>query len=78
MFINAAEGYKVGFLAKTSFWNHKGKSKHDDPMSGKVWIGKIEVDDSSGTQQVQVAVPVLDGDKPIGSLTVGFAIAKLK
>lgn len=78
MFVNAADGFKVAFLAKTSNWSHKGKPKHDDPMGGKVWIGKIEVDESTGTQQVQVAVPVFEGEKAIGSLTVGFALAKLK
>ncbi len=78
MFLNASEGYKVAFLSKTSNWSHKTSAKHSDPMAGKVWVGKIEVDESSGTQQVQVGVPVMDGDKAIGSLVVGFALAKLK
>lgn len=76
-FINDASGNKVGFLAKTTGWNHKGKAKHDQPMAGKTWQGDVEVDESSGLQQVQVAVPILDGDKPIGSLVVGLAVSKL-
>ena len=76
-FVSAADGNKVAFLAKTSGWCHKGKPKHDEPMTGKVWQGPVEVDDSTGLQQVQVAVPVLDGGKPIGSLVVGLSIAKL-
>lgn len=76
-FVSAADGCKVAFLAKTSGWCHKGKPKHDVPMSGKSWQGSVEVDDSTGLQQVQVAVPVIDGDKPIGSLVVGLSLSKL-
>lgn len=76
-FVSGADGKKVAFLNKPSNWSHGGKPKHDDPMANKVWIGDIEVDESTGQQQIQVAVPVLDGDKPVGSLVVGFAISKL-
>lgn len=76
-FVSDASGAKVAFLAKTSGWSHKGKPKHDVPMSGKVWQGPVEVDESTGLQQVQVSVPVLDGDKPIGSLVVGLSLSKL-
>lgn len=77
-FVSDANGCKVGFLAKTSGWCHKGKPKHDDPMAGKTWQGDAEVDESTGLQQVQVAVPVLDGGKPVGSLVVGLSLSKLK
>ena len=76
-FVSDAAGFKVGFIAKTSNWCHKGKEKHDVPMSGKSWQGPIEVDESSGNQQLQIAVPVLDGGKAIGSLVVGLSVAKL-
>jgi hypothetical protein len=76
-FLSGSDGNKVAFLAKTSSCCHKGKAKHDDPMAGKTWQGPVEVDESTGLQQVQVAVPVLEGDKPIGSLVVGLSIAKL-
>jgi hypothetical protein len=76
-FVSDAAGYKVAFLGKSSNWCHKGKPKHDVPMTGKTWQGPIEVDESSGAQQIQLAVPVLEGDKPIGSLVVGLSIAKL-
>ena len=78
MFLNGADGGKVAFLSKTTSWNHKGKAKHDDPMEGKTWIGPVEVDESSGAQQIQVAIPVLDGDQPIGSLVIGFGVAQMK
>jgi len=76
-FLSAADGIKVAFLAKTTNWNHKGKPKHDVPMTGQTWQGPVEVDESSGVQQVQVAVPVLEGGKPIGSLVVGLSLAQL-
>jgi hypothetical protein len=77
-FVSAANGMKVAFLSKTTTWNHRGKPKHDVPMSGKSWQGPIEVDKSTGQQQIQIAVPVLGGGKPIGSLVVGLALSKLR
>jgi hypothetical protein len=77
-FVSAADGSKVGFLQKTTSWIHKGKPKHDVPMTGKTWQGEVETDQSTGLQQIQIAVPVLDGGKPIGSLVVGLQVARLK
>ena len=76
-FVSDAAGLKVAFLAKTSAWSHKGKPKHDVPMTGKTWQGPVEVDESSGVQQVQVAVPVVDEGKPVGSVVVGLSLSKL-
>lgn len=78
IFVNAADGTKVAFLSKTSNWSHKGKPKHDDPMAGKTWQGSIEMDESTGLKSIQVAVPVMDGGKAIGSMTIGYSITKLK
>ena len=78
VFLNAADGTKVAFLAKTSNWSHKGKGKHDDPMNGKTWQGPIEIDESTGLKSIQVAIPVTDNGKNIGSLVVGFSVTKLK
>jgi hypothetical protein len=78
MFVSAADGTKVAFLAKTTSWSHKGKPKHEVPMTGKTWQGEPETDQSTGLQQIQVAVPVMDGGKPIGSLVVGLQVARLK
>lgn len=77
-FLSAADGTKVAFLTKPSNWSHKGKAKHDVPMTGKTWQGAVEVDESTGLRQVQVSVPVLDGAKAIGSLCVGLDLTKLK
>jgi hypothetical protein len=77
-FLSAADGTKVAFLTKPSNWSHKGKPKHEVPMTGKTWQGAVEVDESTGLRQIQLAVPVLDGDKTIGSLVVGLDLTKLK
>lgn len=76
-FVSAADGTKVGFIAKTTNWSHLGKAKHDVPMKGRRWQGVIERDASTGLQQIQIAVPVLDDGKPIGSLVVGLSVSGL-
>lgn len=76
-FVSDAAGLKVGFLAKPTSWSHLGKPKHDVPMTGKTWQGPVEIDESSGRQQLQIAVPVLADGKPIGSLVVGLSLKHL-
>ncbi len=76
-FVSDANGIKVAFLSKTSSWSHKDKPKHEEPMTGKGWQGAVEVDESTGAQQIQISVPVMDGGKAIGSLVVGFSVSKL-
>ena len=77
-FVSGADGGKVAFLSKPTSWSHKSNPKHAAPMSGKTWIGQVEVDESTGQEQVQVSFPVLDGGKPVGSVVVGLSLAKLK
>jgi hypothetical protein len=76
-FVSDAAGLKVGFLAKTTSWSHLGKPKHDVPMTGKAWQGPVEIDESSGRQQLQIAVPILADGQPIGSLVVGLSLKHL-
>lgn len=76
-FVSDAAGRKVGFMSKTTRWSHAGQPKHEVPMSGKTWQGRIELDESTGLRQLQVAVPVLDNGQPIGSLVVGLSTAVL-
>jgi hypothetical protein len=76
-FVSGADGTKVAFLSKTTYWNHSDKDKHRIPMSGRVFIGPVALDQSTGQQLVQVGVPVLDGGKPIGSIVVGITVSKL-
>jgi len=76
-FVSGADGTKVAFFAKSSGWSHKGKPKHDDPMAGKTWTGEVEIDASSGQQQVQIGIPVMDQGKAIGSIVIGFNVTKI-
>jgi hypothetical protein len=76
MFVSTNNGEKAGFLQKTSKWSHQGIDKHEKPMSGEEWLGKVEYDESAGVNQVQLGIPIKDGLKVIGSLVVGVAIAK--
>lgn len=77
-FVNDAKGLKVGFLTKTTGWSHATSAKHTKPMTGATWQGDVELDESTGVQQVQVAVPVLDAGQPVGSLVVGVSLSKLE
>lgn len=76
-FLSNAKGYKVAFLSKPSNWCHAGMPKHDTPLAGKTWQGTVGLDESTGLQLLQVAVPVLKGDQPVGSLVVGVSLSKL-
>ncbi len=76
-FLSDAAGLKVAFLTKTTNFSHKGSPKHEKPLANETWQGPVEVDESTGQQQLQVAVPVLDGGKPIGSLVIGLSLTKL-
>ncbi len=77
LFVSGANGTKVAFFAKTTSWSHKGKPKHDSPMSGKTWIDVPALDESSGKVTVQISFPVLDGGKAIGSIVIGLDVSKL-
>lgn len=77
-FISDAKGLKVAFLSKPSNWSHATSAKHTQPMAGASWQGAVELDESTGLQQIQVSVPVLEGGKPIGSLVVGVALSNLE
>ena len=78
VFLSGADGTKVALLNKTTGWSHLGKDKHDLPMQGKTYIGEVEVDASSGVEQIQVGLPVLDQGRPIGSIVIGLQVSKLK
>lgn len=39
---------------------------------GKLWIGDIEVDESTGLAAVQVSVPILDQSETVGVLVIGI------
>lgn len=78
MFVSDMQGRKVAFLAKSTNWSHEGKPKHEQPMKGERWQGRVELDESTRLMQVQVSVPVLQDGKPIGSLVIGVELGSLE
>ena len=78
LFVNGADGTKVAILNKPTLWSHKGQQKHEAPMAGKIWIGPPEIDESTGTQEVQAGLPVLDNGKPIGSVVIGLQVSRFR
>ena len=78
-FLSGAQGEKVAFAEKTSWYIHKGMPKFDVPFTtGKAWQGKAEFDESSQTYAIQVSVPVLQEGRPIGALVVGVNLSYLE
>lgn len=79
-FLNGSLGEKVAFAEKTMSYLHKGQEKFDAPMStGKPWqMTKPWFDESLQAYALQVAVPVLDGGKPIGVLVASVPLAHLE
>lgn len=76
-FLSDAQGRKVAFLAKPTNWCHAGMDKHEVPMMGKIWQGPLNIDESTGRQQVQISVPVFKDGSPIGSLVIGILYSEL-
>ena len=53
----------------------QGQARRADEREDLVWRG--QTDKSTGLQQIQVCVPVLDGGQPIGAVVVGFQVSRL-
>jgi hypothetical protein len=78
-FLSAAQGEKVAFAEKTSYYIHNGMAKFDVPFkSGKPWQGQAEFDESSQTYAIQISVPVVADGRPIGALVVGINLSHLE
>ena len=79
-FLSAAHGEKVAFAEKTISYIHKGQEKFDAPMAtGKPWqMAKAWFDESLQGYAIQVAAPVMDGEKPIGVIVVSVPAAHLE
>ncbi len=76
-FLNAAQGEKVAFTDKTGSYIHKGSAKFDVPYTtGKNWQGNPELEDK--IYIIQISVPVLSEEKPIGALVVEIDGSKLE
>jgi len=68
-------GANVAMTNKTSdYWQGdeaKFTASYHDGV-GQVHIGDVQFDDSSQAYLIQVSVPVMDGERAIGALTIGI------
>ena len=81
LFVMDNQGGNVCMSDKTSDYWQGDEAKFKKSFNsgqGAVHIGKVKFDDSTQTYLVQVSVPVKDGDKVIGAITIGVDIDKIK
>ncbi len=71
------QGALVASTTKTSDFWQGDEAKFTDSFkdgAGAVHIGDVEFDDSAQAYLVQVSIPVMDGGKAIGAITIGIDI----
>jgi hypothetical protein len=74
-------GANVAMTDKTSdYWQGDEDKfiKSYNGGNGTIFIDKVKFDDSTQAYLVQVSVPVKDGGKTIGAITIGINVDKLK
>lgn len=75
VFVTDDQGANVAMYPATSdYWQGDEDKwiKAFNSGDGQLWIGDIEVDESTGLAAVQVSVPVLDQGQTIGVLVTGI------
>lgn len=81
LFLMDNQGANVAMTNKTSdYWQGDEAKWKESFNSGKgaVHIGDIEFDESAQDYLVQVSVPVMDGNKAIGAITIGINLDELE
>ncbi len=69
------QGANVAMFPTTSDYWQGDEAKWTNSFNdgdGRVWIGEVELDESSGLAAVQVSVPILDQGDTIGVLVIGI------
>lgn len=77
IFVMDNQGANVAMTDKTSDYWQGDESKFTESYkdgAGGVYISDVEFDDSSQSYLVQVSVPVKDGDRVIGAITIGVDV----
>ncbi|MBN1847248.1 MAG: cache domain-containing protein [Deltaproteobacteria bacterium] len=81
IFVMDNQGANVAMTDKTSdYWQGdeaKFKKTYNGGL-GAVFIDDVEFDDSAQAYLVQVSVPVRDGEKTIGAITIGIDVDKVE
>lgn len=81
IFVMDNQGANVAMTDKTSDYWQGDEDKFTKSYSegkGAVFIDDVKFDTSSQVYLVQVSVPVKDGSKVIGAMTIGIDVDKLK
>jgi hypothetical protein len=81
IFVMDNQGANVAMTDKTSdYWQGDEDKfiKSYNGGNGAIFIDKVKFDDSTQAYLVQVSVPVKDGGKTIGAITIGINVDKLK
>jgi sensor histidine kinase regulating citrate/malate metabolism len=81
IFVMDNQGANVAMTDKTSdFWqgDEAKFQKSFNGGTGAVFVDEVKFDESAQAYLVQVSVPVMDGDKAIGAITIGIDVDKVK
>lgn len=81
IFLMDNQGANVAMTNKTSDYWQGDEPKFTESYkngAGTVHLGKVKFDDSAQAYLVQVSVPVMDGGKAIGALTIGINVDALE
>jgi len=80
IFVMDNQGANVAMTDKTSDYWQGDEDKFQKSFAngaGAIFVDEVKFDDSAQTYQVQVSVPVMDGGKAIGAITVGIDVDKI-
>ena len=81
LFLMDNQGANVAMTNKTSDYWQGDEAKFQKSYNngaGAIHIGDVEFDESAQAYLVQVSVPVVDGDKVIGAITIGVNLDELE
>ena len=81
LFLMGNQGANVAMTNKTSDYWQGDEAKFQESFkggAGAVHIGDVEFDDSAQAYLVQVSVPVKDGGKVVGAITIGINLDELE
>jgi hypothetical protein len=81
IFVMDNQGANVAMTDKTSDYWQGDEAKFQKSYNGgngAVFVNEVEFDDSSQAYLCQVSVPVMDGAKAIGAITIGVDVDQLQ
>ncbi|MEH6472513.1 MAG: cache domain-containing protein [Halopseudomonas sp.] len=80
LFLMDNQGANVAMTSKTSDYWQGDEAKWQESFkggAGALHVGDVEFDESAQAYLVQVSVPVMDGGKAIGAITIGINLDEL-